>query len=61
MKTHSKSGIFKPKIFLSLDSSIVSLELISITQASKHRNQIEAMVEEFNAFVANDTWDLVPS
>jgi len=56
MKSRSKSGVHKPKTILSLDTDIVGLK-----QANQDSNWREAMSEEFNALLANDTWDLVLS
>jgi len=61
MQTRSERGIFKPKSILFLDTSIVDLEPTSYTQASTDPKWREAIVEEFNAFITNKTWELVLS
>jgi len=55
MQTWGKSRICKPKIILSLDTDVVGLEPTSLPQASKNPKWIEAMLEEFNALLANTT------
>jgi len=61
MQTRTKSVIRKPKVILSHDTYFVGLEPTSFSQAFKVSKRKEAMPKEFNALVANDTWDLVPS
>jgi len=61
MQTRSKSGISKLKQFLSLNTSIVGLKPTSFSQASKDHNWRDVMADEFNALLANETQDLLPS
>jgi len=60
MQTRSKSGIFKPKRLLSLFVALAEFEPTSFTQASKFPHWRTAIAEEYNALMANHTWDLVP-
>jgi len=55
MITRAKSGIRKPKTIWSLDTSIVGLESTSFKKAFKDSKWKEAMAEEYNALVANET------
>jgi len=52
--------IEKPKTFLSLVCSLDETEPSSFTQASKNSEQVAIMTDEFNAFIANNTLELVP-
>ena len=61
MQNQFKSVISKPKSILSLNTSIVQLELISYTQASKDLKWREAIAAEFNALLANETKYLIQS
>ena len=61
MITWAKSGIWKPKQFLSLDTSLVGLKPTSFKQASTDPNWKKSMTEEYTALIANDTWELLPS
>lgn len=63
MQTRGKDGIFKKKDF----SDYVCFSTFehppdptSYAQASKDPDWREAMAEEFNALIANNTWELVP-
>ena len=62
MQTWSMSGVFKPKVVLSLATKEcpTNFEHTSYTQASKDARWKEAMTEEFNALVQNGTWQLGP-
>ena len=51
----------KPKHVLALSTGLDEVEPTSFTQASKHSKWCKAMFEEYNALIANNTWDLVPS
>ena len=46
---------------MSLDTSIVGLEPTSFKQAFKDPKWKEAMAEEYNALITNETRELVPS
>ena len=61
MVTQAKSGIRKPKHILSLNTDTVGLECTSFKKASTNSHSQEAMTEEYNALLANDTWELAPS
>ena len=57
MQTQSKSGIFKPKIFLtSLHSEPATASIAFNLPHSK-----KAMDDGYQALIRNPTWDLVPS
>jgi len=62
MVTHSKNEIFKPKqVHLATKFPLSSpVEPTCVTQAMKHLKWKEAMSKEFDAFIANGTWTLVP-
>lgn len=60
MQTRSKSGIFKPKTVLSLSVEDEDGDPTSFSKAIKHSMWRQAIAEEFNAFLENDTWELVP-
>lgn len=53
MVTRSKSGIFKPKTFLA------HFEPCTVAEALQDANWRQAMMEEFQALQANNTWTLV--
>lgn len=61
MQTRFKSAIVKPKHFISLSTSLVEIEPTTFKQASQHSKWWEAVSEEYNALIVNDTWELVPS
>jgi hypothetical protein len=61
MLTRAKAGIVKPKRILSLSTSVAEVEPTSFSQENKSTKWKEAMAEEYNALLANDTWDLVPA
>jgi len=46
---------------LSLDTDKVGLEPTSFKQANQDSKWRDAMSQVFNALLANNTWDLVPS
>ncbi|KAG8478469.1 hypothetical protein CXB51_028351 [Gossypium anomalum] len=58
MVTRSKAGIFKPKV---LTAVAVDFEPCSIDEALAHPDWKVAVQAEFDALMANSTWDLVPS
>ena len=62
MQTHSKHGIFKPKVSYSAQTSTdySITEPNSFTTASKHPQWCTAMNEEFEALQQQGTWVLVP-
>ena len=66
MTTRSKSGISKPKLYLtntkpkSASVLIENLEPISIDQALQNKDWKQAMDQEYEALMKNDTWVLVP-
>lgn len=60
IRTRSKSGIVKPKTIMSLGTSVSDLDPTCYSQAAKFPHKQATMADEFNALMANDTWDLVP-
>lgn len=59
MITRAKAGIFKPKIFNT--QKTLSLETpSSVAEALNDQNWKQAMQEEFNALIRNQTWCPVP-
>lgn len=60
MQTRLKAGIVKPRHMLSLATTAIETDPTYYSQASKHDKWKVAMAEEYNALVANDTWELVP-
>lgn len=62
MTTRSKSGIFKPKVPLSLATNPSSISHIPriYSDALLDPNWRQAMFNEFAAFIKNKTWELVP-
>lgn len=60
MVTRSRHGIFKPTHKLNLHVDTTSPVPRSYSQAFTDPNWSNAMREEFNALIANDTWTLVP-
>ncbi|GJW08609.1 ribonuclease H-like domain-containing protein [Tanacetum coccineum] len=60
MVTRSQRGIVKPLERLSLRTSSVSPIPNSPFLALKYQNWCNAMYDEYNALVKNDTWILVP-
>lgn len=58
MITRAKAGIFKPKIFNT--QKTLSLETrSSVVETLNDQNWKQAMQEEFNALIRNQTWCLV--
>lgn len=53
MQTRTKSAIFKPKAFLTY------AEPKTVKQALANANRHQAIKEEYNALMQNDTWTLV--
>ncbi|CAH9076868.1 unnamed protein product, partial [Cuscuta europaea] len=60
MQTRSKSGIFKPKTIFNLNTEVLVPDPTCFSMANKDLKWRAAMAEEFNALIANKTWDLVP-
>jgi hypothetical protein len=61
MTTHGKSGHFMPKQHFNLSiSSDISPIPSSYRAALKDPRWHDAMLDEFNALIRNDTWSLVP-
>ena len=61
MQTRFKSGIVKPTPVLSLVTSSAESEPSSFKEALS-RNQWKAtMIDEFNALISNNTWELGPT
>lgn len=63
MTTRSQSGIVKPNVKYTLAATLAAsdLEPRTVTQALKDDRWRNSMSEEFNAQIANQTWNLVPS
>lgn len=53
MQTQSKSDIVKPKVYLT------TLELAIVVDALQQNHWKATMIEEFLAFMCNNTWSLV--
>ena len=62
MQTRSKSGITKPKLLVAELTSTDNCfsEPLTLQQALKSHRWRKAMEEEYNALIANHTWQLVP-
>ncbi|CAH9084965.1 unnamed protein product [Cuscuta europaea] len=60
MQTRAKSGIFKPKTIFNLSTVTIAADPTCFTEANKQLKWREAMADEFNALINNNTWDLVP-
>ncbi|CAH9146417.1 unnamed protein product [Cuscuta epithymum] len=60
MQTRAKSGIFKPKSIFTLNTVVSAVDPTCFSEAQKHLIWREAMADEFNALISNNTWDLVP-
>ncbi|CAH9080063.1 unnamed protein product [Cuscuta epithymum] len=60
MQTRAKSGIFKPKTIFNLNTVALSADPTCFSEANKHLPWRQAMAEEFNALISNNTWELVP-
>nr|KYP66596.1 Retrovirus-related Pol polyprotein from transposon TNT 1-94 [Cajanus cajan] len=54
MVTRGKVGIFKPK------AMVAEMEPTTVREAFQSPQWVQAMHEELNALVKNQTWDLVP-
>lgn len=62
MKTRAKSGIHKPKVLSATISQLPTIPTPTcFSQAVKETHWRQAMQDEFNAFILNQTWVLVPS
>jgi len=57
MTTRSKSGIFKPKTFLTHTTSTSHIPT-SISEALSSPQWLQAMTDEYNALLTNHTWSL---
>jgi len=62
MVTRSKNDIFKPKQLHRTTKFPLPNQIkpSCLSQALKHSEWRQAMLEEFNALLANATWSLVP-
>ena len=64
MVTRSKAGIFKKKIYTAstVSSSLIPIfaEPSNVQEALSSPKWKQAMTEEFNALMQNQTWTLVP-
>ncbi|KMT09304.1 hypothetical protein BVRB_6g134020 isoform B [Beta vulgaris subsp. vulgaris] len=60
MVTRLKDGVSKPRVLMNLNTEIVEYEPTNFKQASKDSRWRQAMLEEYNALIKNDTWELVP-
>ena len=58
MQIRSKSGIFKPKIYIYVTDGV---ESVSVKEAFSNSHWFAAMKEEFDALQRTQTWTLVPS
>ncbi|CAH9079448.1 unnamed protein product [Cuscuta europaea] len=59
MQPPFKSGIFKPKMIFNLNTMVLVPDPTCFSMANKDFKWRAAMAEEFNAFIANKTWELV--
>ena len=57
MITRGKAGIFKPKVYI---ADLVHKEPDTVHEALNDSKWLQAMKEEFDALIKNDTWILVP-
>lgn len=57
MTTRSKTGVFKPKLY---NVSFVHKEPYFVEEAMQDPKWFEAIKEEYNALLKNNTWSLVP-
>ncbi|KAH9680669.1 retrovirus-related pol polyprotein from transposon RE1 [Citrus sinensis] len=57
MITRSKSGIFKPKVYT---VTLANKEPSTVQEALSSQNWHQAMVDEYEALIKNETWSLVP-
>ena len=60
MITRAKNGIFKRKACLANVSSDQSNEPVTVSQVLSNRRWRQAMPEEFQPLIGNNTWKLVP-
>ena len=56
MITRSKAGIFKPKVYI---ADLVHKEPDTVHEALNDSKWLQAMKEEYDALISNDTWILV--
>ncbi|GAA0186143.1 transmembrane signal receptor [Lithospermum erythrorhizon] len=66
MQTRSKSGIHKPRHVLSLTATSIGTPSLlhtpsCFTEVVKHKHWRQAMSDEYNALISNNTWSFVPS
>ncbi|GAA0165489.1 transmembrane signal receptor [Lithospermum erythrorhizon] len=66
MQTRAKSGIHKPRQFLSLSASATTPNPLLHTPSCfsdivKYKHWSQAMSDEYNALISNNTWKLVPA
>lgn len=59
MTTRAKTGIYKPKALLSSTSQFSPEAPTCFSQAVKYPQWRTGMVEEYNALIHNNTWELV--
>ncbi|XP_024035487.1 uncharacterized mitochondrial protein AtMg00820-like [Citrus sinensis] len=57
MVTRSKSGIFKPKVYI---TTLTNKESSTVQEALSDQNWHQAMRDEYEALLRNETWSLVP-
>ena len=57
MVTRSKSGIFKPKVYI---TTLTNKEPSTVQEALSDQNWHQAMKDEYEALLRNETWSLVP-
>ena len=55
MTTKAQNGIFKPKVRM----YVASVELASTKKAMQDANWLQAMKEEYDTLMKNNTWTLV--
>jgi len=60
MQTQPTFGISKPKNIFSLCVKHEDGDPTSFSKAIKNSTWGQAMMDEFNAFLENDTWNLIP-
>lgn len=57
MITRSKTGIFKPKVYIVV---LIHKEPDTIHEAINDPKWLAAMTDDYNALLHNGTWSLVP-
>ncbi|KAH9652499.1 hypothetical protein KPL70_027119 [Citrus sinensis] len=57
MVTRSKFGIFKPKVYI---TTLTNKEPSTVPEALSDQNWHQAMRDEYEALLRNETWSLVP-